>query len=214
MTGNKVPVACFFGNGLAHLVERLACCIRSALFGKKTACAARIRSEHIRKRQTEDVVASADLHSVPFSFSTVSAILWMHRIVDSFIWSVQVITEPWDFGGMGYPFFIACLVERCFVLAVRASPCMLVTLFLIKPVHIASMRSEPSHLRSDSHLSSCIQQNHSSFASGGQTAAKQTFPMKPMGNCWSWVRVEPRDSHESVSLIWGWGGQVGETNAA
>ena len=27
-----------------------------------------------------------------------------------------------------------------------------------------------------------------------------------MGNCWSWVRVEPRDSHESVSLIWGLGG--------
>ena len=27
-----------------------------------------------------------------------------------------------------------------------------------------------------------------------------------MGNCWSWVRVEPRDSHESVSLVWGWVG--------
>ena len=39
-----------------------------------------------------------------------------------------------------------------------------------------------------------------------KTAAEQTFLMKPMGNCWSWVRVEPRDSHESVSWIWGWGG--------
>jgi hypothetical protein len=44
MTGNKVPVA-FFENGLAHLVERLACRIGSALFGRKQQCAARIQAE-------------------------------------------------------------------------------------------------------------------------------------------------------------------------